>query len=235
MTKPKSYAKTIALIFTRYLYIKSNVIKSLQVAMELCDYESALFWGYELYYSGFESEVINILHDIYNDRYARHYPKMGEYIKKKIHEYFHSVKNTNDTVIATIIKNMMKKNDVPEKQNPRFIAIQETQIEKYKTKEPTQYLWKHLSIVCEKPVFKNKLSKKNEIKILDIFRDKWLFCASFSPIWKKRIQEYNGKIIGRTSEIVFENDDDYDNFYDKYNYEPDEQSLEIQKKCMGII
>jgi len=234
-TKTKSHVNTIVLIFTRYLYIKSNVIKSLQVAIEMYDYESALFWAYELYYSGFEYEVFDILFTIYESRYAKDHPKMGEYMKKKKNEYIDASTNKKDTIVATIIKNMMKKNDIPEINNPRFVAIQESQIDRYKTKELTHDNWKYLSIVCEKSVFKIKMSKKTETKILDIFRDKWLFCASFSPIWKKRIHEYNGKIIGRTSDIIFDSDDDFDKFYDRYNYETDEQSLEIQKKCMGIL
>jgi hypothetical protein len=121
--------------------------------------------------------------------------------------------------------------------NPRFIVVQPQQIEKYKTIEPesTTCIWKHLRTVCVKSVAKKPLSKANQTKLLNIFRDKWLFCASFSPIWKKRIHEYHGKIDGKTSSIIFLNMDDSEEFYNRFNYEPDEQDIELQKKCLGII
>jgi hypothetical protein len=34
--------------------------------------------------------------------------------------------------------------------------------------------------------------------------------------------------------VEFKNDDDLEGFHDKYDYEPDEQPLNIQKGCMGI-
>jgi hypothetical protein len=78
------------------------------------------------------------------------------------------------------------------------------------------------------------MKKTEEPKLLEIFRNKWLFYASRSPIWKTRILEYDGKIDGRKKTVEFKNDDDLEGFHDKYDYEPDEQPLKIQKSCMGI-
>lgn len=223
MEKPRQ----LPVVFTRYLYMKINVITSLQTSILNYDYESALFWAYELYYSGFESEVINILFDIYDSHYSKHHPKLGVYIKQMNH--------AKHTTVATIIKNMMKKSDVYEIEKPRFICIQESQIEQYKTIEPETHIWNHLSTVCIKSVAKKPLSKANQSKLLNIFREKWLFCASFSPIWKNRIIAYRGRIDGKTSSIIFDNIDDNEDFNDRFDYEPDEQSIELQKICLGII
>jgi hypothetical protein len=234
MKNQKSKPNQIPVIFTRYLYMKINVIISLKIAIASYDYESALFWAYELYYSGFEIETFEILFYIYETNYSKHHPKLGVYIKQKYNDLNSKVK---DTIIATIIKNMMKKSDINEIDNPRFIVVQPEQIEKYKTIEPesTTCIWKHLRTVCVKSVAKKPLSKANQTKLLNIFRDKWLFCASFSPIWKNRIHEYHGKIDGKTSSIIFLNMDDSEEFYNRFNYEPDEQDIELQKKCLGII
>ena len=35
--------------------------------------------------------------------------------------------------------------------------------------------------------------------------------------------------------LIFKNDDDHEAFYEAYNYEPDEQSKEVQEKSIGEI
>ena len=37
------------------------------------------------------------------------------------------------------------------------------------------------------------------------------------------------------NKIIFDNDDNLENFYDKYGYEPDEQTTEIQDTSIGHI
>ena len=52
-------------IFTRYLYYKNDVVISMIVCILKKDIEQSLFWGYELYFSGFQQEVIDILLLVY--------------------------------------------------------------------------------------------------------------------------------------------------------------------------
>jgi len=113
------------------------------------------------------------------------------------------------------------------------------QIEKYKTIEPVVDIWKHLRNVCIKRVATieedtSKKKKRNVNELLTIFRDKWLFYASYSPIWKERIVNHKGKIDKRKKTVIFLDEDMEECFYDKYNYEPDEQPIEIQKYCLGL-
>ena len=220
------------IILTRYLYNKSNVLLSLQQSFDIKDYDSALYWTYEMYYSGFEEEIIKYLLDIMENKYKNH-PKLNSYIRKK---YTDIKSENNDTLPATIIKNLiMKDPEKPETIKPRFVVIKEEQIEKYKTVEPKDKNWQHLRIVCEKRLYSEKMTKKKEEKLLQIFREKWLYYASRSPIWKKRILEYKGKINNRKKTVDFIDDDAFELFHDKFNYEPDEQPLELQKNCMGIL
>jgi hypothetical protein len=72
-------------------------------------------------------------------------------------------------------------------------------------------------------------------EMLLLFRDKWLYHASFSPVWRDRILQNGGKIDNRSKKVIFMKEEDMEAFYDKYNYEPDEQPLSLQKKCMGIV
>ena len=36
-------------------------------------------------------------------------------------------------------------------------------------------------------------------------------------------------------ELIFKNDDDHETFYETYNYEPDEQSKDVQDKSIGAV
>ena len=67
---------------------------------------------------------------------------------------------------------------------------------------------------------------RNELdndSLKNLYYYNWLYYASYSPIWFNRIQLHNGKIDNDKQLIVFDTDDDEDDFYNKYNYEPDEQ------------
>jgi hypothetical protein len=62
----------------------------------------------------------------------------------------------------------------------------------------------------------------------------WLYHASFSPLWNSRILKYNGVIDQKNKKIVFD-DDDIDEFYDDYGYEPDEQPVVVENKTIQDI
>jgi hypothetical protein len=62
----------------------------------------------------------------------------------------------------------------------------------------------------------------------------WLYYASFSPLWNSRILKYNGVIDEKNKKIVFD-DDDIDEFYDVYGYEPDEQTADVENKTIQDI
>ena len=223
-------------ILTRYLYNKANVIVSFEQSILANEYESALFWGYELYFSGFQSNSINILFDIYENIYSKNHPKLGVFIKRKWQES----SGNDDTVLATIIKNVSMKNPDTIEQTNIFCIVPEIEIAKYRTIEPNtnsrEPIWKFLRTVCEKQVFCETLTKKKSAQLLTIFREneKWLFAASGSPIWKTRILKFGGKIDKRKKVVTF-TEEMQEAFYDTFNYEPDEQPLIIQKKCLGIL
>ena len=62
----------------------------------------------------------------------------------------------------------------------------------------------------------------------------WLYYASFSPLWRTRILKHNGVIDTENKKVEFD-DDDIDEFYDNYGYEPDEQSTEVENKTIQDI
>jgi hypothetical protein len=71
----------VTFIFTRYLYEKEEVKFALLVEL-LNKTEDALFWAYELYYSGFIDELTELLWKIYYDFYATLNPNFENYLIK---------------------------------------------------------------------------------------------------------------------------------------------------------
>jgi len=62
----------------------------------------------------------------------------------------------------------------------------------------------------------------------------WLYYASYSPLWRSRILKCNGVIDVKNRKVEFD-DDDIDDFYDDYGYEPDEQTIEVENKTIQDI
>jgi hypothetical protein len=75
-----------SIILTRYLYPKSRVEVSLIWAILNNQEEEALFWTYELYYSGFRTTVFDLFISIYflfyNESYPNIHPSMFSLVEK---------------------------------------------------------------------------------------------------------------------------------------------------------
>jgi len=80
--------------------------------------------------------------------------------------------------------------------------------------------------------------KRNKYNINEKYLFNWLYHASFSPIWSKRIHQYGGYPDYLKQKILFKEDPSDDlmqQFYSLYGYEPDEQKKSIQEKCIPDI
>ena len=125
----------------------------------------------------------------------------------------------------------------PDKKKPR---IKMSKLQK-------AYALKLTSVAFEKHNLKYEILKKmrhysiseytNSFKLerekLDLkknFIENWEYYANFSPFWNKKIKLYKGKI--KNKKIVFKDDDCYEEFYENYNLEPGEQSVNIQQKSI---
>lgn len=92
------------LIFTRYLYVKEEVEIALLVSI-LNKNDDAIFWGYELYYSGFKNELFNIIWKIYYDFFATLNPAYEAYLRKK-HKEFYIDNVDNILLVSSIIQDL---------------------------------------------------------------------------------------------------------------------------------
>jgi hypothetical protein len=343
------------LIFTRYLYLKDEVRLSLLVSI-LNKSDDSIFWGYELYYSGFKNEFFELIWKIYYDFFATLNPTFEAYLKKKHRQWLlnESSSQADDKIVKSIIqdllfrpfntdvfllrnicenfefdieyhdttekitdteklqinmKNWIKNNDYRslaqwilnenynevknniELEDIYRIVLNELEIpitnkniyndfytDDKKQKNNTVLLAKIMTLISKK----NKLKKGKSIYIkvekaeiipfetitceminsnniletaclcgiddlnhLSLFKLKrqkydlndkywynWLYHASFSPIWSKRIQMYKGYPDYSKRKIIFMDDNLEDEFYKMYGLEPDEQKSSVQEKSI---
>jgi len=344
--------------FTRYLYEKDEVKITLLMSL-LNKSDEALFWAYELFYSGFKDELINWIWSIYYDFYYSKNASFEKYLSNKLIKLTDETKVTDETkatetdddkLIALIINNLLirpfsidvfilKKITSTEAKEIILFPVFKKKLEKSLSDE--NYLEiaslilnkldenlcvKTLSVIVsffierglkldEKKIIKEyqKMTKINDKKTLllsriihyftllkniklgknlyahvddediviyetidsipennkflpykilpvacmfnidsnnylslfhlkrdkyDIdlaYRYNWLFYASYSPLWKKRILKYNGIIDDKGKKILFPDENDEELFYNEFGYEPDEQKIKVQQKSIQII
>lgn len=242
------------LIFTRYLYSKEDVARSLFIALLNKETDEALFWAYEIYYSGFQQEmmeiVIRIFHEIYEKRNSKQF---CEFVLNQYSKWLDN--NTDETVLGTIVWNLsksaydltqfienyftiklniMRTND-PKKRKLRLI-FKEIDIEKYKTVHTSGpgKAWKILPQVCKYEIHPEirTLFQITNIDFRKEYCENWLFYAARSPIWSDRIISCGGFVVDN-EKVNLVDEEKAEEFYQLYNYEPDEQPTEIQEKSIG--
>jgi len=256
IVKPKDEVLPIV-ILTRYLYIKQEVLASLAISIIESNFEEALFWAYEIYYSGFQEDCLQFIQAAYREWFCEKNPKLGKFLLNQ-HKKWLSTKE--DSVVGTMIRNLMNRefsvnpgclaedlfNEIPKnsvkefaKDNGFYIQLDLSIVEKYKTVEkgdselPRSIPGKCCVYGTRKYAnaafgcFHKDTSNK---ELYLIYRDHWLYYASISPVWRERIDRYNGYINNELKTITFENEDDQEEFYDEFGYEPDEQPKEILQR-----
>ena len=72
-------------------------------------------------------------------------------------------------------------------------------------------------------------------ELLDRYRNHWLYYASFSLLWKERIEKYKGIIDSEKRNVIFPLDELCEEFYTLYGLEPDEQSVVVQNKSIPVL
>lgn len=274
---------------TRYLYSKDEVIASLCISLIDKKKDESLFWGYELYYSGFEEETFGILSKMYRSLYKDINPKLSSYLSKIL--ILWDEDRSLDYILGSIIVNMVfrhtslisifakreidvynvsydfENNDdplecvmknaivVPIEKNI-YILFTDSDLEMYLTiqaesgrsyvvlRDACRYSPKREAVEIINYILgmTNDIDDEILIEIVNYYKphiiDNWLYFAAFSPIWKNRIDEFEGVVNHETTSVEFLNDDLFEEFNKIYGYEPDEQSTMVLKKItnrFGII
>jgi hypothetical protein len=223
------------IVLTRYLYLKSAVINSLKIAIQESDKKKAFFWAYELYRSGFQTEVIQILFSILEDEY-----KMFQNLKKCLQNKYEKWKKDYKSYpefVGTMILNMIHRNiycHSCEKKPVIVVGCKLCDIAEYETQNITVgKSWQYLRNCCIYSAIGDAVNCGNIYQNMNS-QTQWLYYASHSPIWNMRLQKYHIKIDHVVKDVVFDSDDVFEKFMDKFGFEPDEQCLNIQYYCLGI-
>lgn len=285
------------LILTRYLYVKEEVIVAIITNMLEANH-SAIFWAYELYYSGFEEETFELLFKIYYYLFASLNPDIEAFMEEKL-AHWRGAPNSTAYVINDILQTLLIRpydTDVlllhriavyldydadatsikcntdaaahfiahPELGKCAFpalnsiVALSRHVASQNKTERCTPIFAKttpedarQYETVDIKPVYMTLrmvclpvdphhylalfgTPRKESQIALQIYHNNWLACASYSPVWMARIKSHGGRRTA-TNAIVFAREQEEENFYEKYGYEPDEQSVEVQRRNIPPI
>jgi len=222
---------------------------SLIIALLQENHEEAKFWAYELYFSGFKQQVLRGLLLIFEEYFVDSVrkTKIANYLHKKIDE-----PTRKDSIVATVVENIIRcqinidkiTQHLPDFQweacsrnstTPTqllFVVYQDADIQSYKNRPLiSMKSWKLPPKLCIYTCLREPGSPELNIKDYD----KWLFHAAGSPLWKSRIQKYDGMVDYEEKTVTFSDEDKEEAFYNLYDLEPDEQSLIVQHKWFGVF
>jgi hypothetical protein len=243
-----------ALAFTRYLYQMVEVKQSLFLALLDHKPDEALFWTYELYYSGFKPELYNYVLMVYNTIYKKLHPSLQSYIEAKNQLWLDG--NAADTDIGSIVYTMalrsyclvnfmrtylnvnISSQSTDEPSDIRFIVnLTPEHIAPYANIDTSNILRNRvLEHAVKYPVRKDCHRVFNTFTHQDFanaFQCKWLYYASFSPIWYDRISQHNGQIDYDAETVLFADEEDEETFRSLWDYEPDEVVQTVFARCCG--
>ncbi len=240
------------LIFTRYLYPKEQVCHSLLLALLEHNVREALFWGYELYYSGFTYESVQYIANVHEKLYlSSNTTKFNNYILRLFTEY----ENDNDKhwILGVMIWNMAIRpynlsvfmeqyfsikcdNPLPSQPTPGKYLITMIDTKPYENMIHVPQQSRFMLQKCCKYKLRNEvkeLFKTTPFQVQSQYLSNWLYYAYSSPIWEFRVQQFKGSQNHEEKTIEFENEDLEEEFHNLYNYETDEQPLSIQAINIG--
>ena len=254
------YRNELLTTLTRYLYSRIEAKQSLFVSLLMRDTKQSLFWGYELFYSGFREETYDFVKDIYNEIYADDNPDMKLFIDNLIDEWYKTSDDSADCNLGSIIYTLSLRNynlvnfvkdklqytvtkDVVDDNAAIplcFISMTPEHIQPYATKtvstEKASHLFSRLHLYPAIKIYNNLFDTKMPDEFSTIYHyplEKWLYSASMSPCWLERIEQHNGIINNESKLVEFPDTNDEIEFCKKWDYEQDEQLLHIRQMSLG--
>lgn len=144
---------------------------------------------------------------------------------------------TKHVVLSSVLIKMIMGNNYKETfiKRPKREKIEKEVIDNYMTIYESD---KPRNILREKRKYTLNVERcddDNE-ELMNSYFYKWLYYSYDCPLWLERIQKYNGKKNDEKKEIEFDENEKegqeslFDQFWNKYNYEPDEQCIEIENQ-----
>lgn len=85
------------------------------------------------------------------------------------------------------------------------------------------------------PLFELQRYKLGESVALNRYHSEWLYYASTTPLWANRISKFGGVADVSKKQVMFNDVNKEESFYELYGLEPDEQPTEVQNACVAPI
>lgn len=82
----------------------------------------------------------------------------------------------------------------------------------------------HNELIGAFELYRHTITRK---ELVDLLWYNWEYLCKDCPIWKERFYEYNVTFDDEKKKPIFLNDDLLEDFYEKYNLEPDEQGSDV--------
>jgi len=279
IVSPSPSIASPSIVLTRYLYIKEDVLASLTMSMLDKDYEQAIFWTCELYYSGFKEEVADYLMANYRELFQSKNPRLGTFL-----DSLYLKRTEGAYIVATMARNLaalprqfdvggfcaeiggyINLSDTSYIEPRLYVNMTRETVKRYYQVNisegdfPRQILQKVCKYSTNKTMvdlFRCSHQGISQVELAKMHRLHWLYYASFSPIWTRRIETYGGQINHLYKRVEFtrcgnvagvidawltddtsENDNSEEleeQFYENYGYELDEQPVDIQSKMVHL-
>ena len=171
---------------------------------------------------------------------------------KKIIEDFKGKKillNDNyDDIVHQLYYHSIKEENKNKKKNITYNVSQDA-VNDMKSTDDTCYneskYGEHVNTVYKTLALRRKYGISSNIGCFKLARDSldlnnefwyhWEYYAYNCPLWKSRFDKYKIKVDNEKKEIVFEDEDEFEEFYELYQYEPDEQSKDTQEKSTKVL
>ena len=247
------------LVLTRYLYSKTEVEQSLLLALLEHNMAESKFWAYELYFSGFKTDIFEYIMRTFDFFYKKENKSLENFIIKTTEEWQQD--QTKDYLLGTIVGTLATRNyriddfistfygvkcfhiPKPPPKKKFIIKLKPEDIDAYRTVEMSRTKnWQLLSIACKYSIrnnvnelFDNESACDHDEHVEIYNSNRWLYYAVKSPIWKDRVAKFSGSIDDEMQHVSFPDDDAEDAFHDDWGYEPDEQTAETKQQIMGDI
>lgn len=171
----------------------------------------------------------------------KQFQKIKRHLNTKINSKYILLNKVFALIEEYFIK--VKKNTQNKKDRTFYIQVKPDDIIIYKEEYNDIKLFQLLKFACIFkindykffPLFALQRYELNYEQVKYLYNNDWLFYASYSPIWEDRIKIFNIVKDIHNKKIIFPDEKIEEEFYEQFNYEPDEQSLEVKNKTIPEI
>ena len=217
-------SNTVA-IRTRYMYVQYEVFAALLVSILHGDENSALFWAYELMFSGTREHLGRFFRTLYDTMYDTDFssPVINSRIERATTIIINTVARgcprcarAVHLVVRMLVNLRPTQSGVFDDEPPvptsidtqKAVSANLTRLASWRVlrqvaRNINEYPETGILVTCRVPV---------------LHGDTWLDAMSTSPIWQHRRRLHNNLLT----------DDDVEAFHDSFDYELDEQSTEVR-------